>query len=194
MKYRNELIQIIKKDEQIMETLFIVKNLNLNDCWVGAGFIRNKVWDVLHEIKKTKINDIDVVFFNESIISENLEKEIEQKLTDINPKVKWSVKNQARMHLRNNHLKYSNVENAISYWPETATAIAVRLDSENKIEILAPHGLEDLFNLIVRPTPNFSPIIFQERIDAKLWKKQWKNLNINKTPNRFYPEASELLG
>ncbi|MTH15715.1 hypothetical protein GKZ88_09040 [Flavobacterium sp. LC2016-01] len=181
MKYRDELIQIIIKDPFIMETLIVVKNLNLHDCWIGAGFIRNKVWDILHEIKTTKLNDIDVVFFDENNISENLEKEIEQKLADINPMVKWSVKNQARMHLRNNHLKYSHTENAISFWPETATAIAVRLNSDYEIEILAPHGLNDLFNLIVKPTPNFNLAIFQERLNEKQWKKQWINLNIKHT-------------
>jgi hypothetical protein len=180
MEYKDELIDIITKDELIIETLSIVKNLKLNDCWVGAGFIRNKVWDILHEIKTTKLNDIDVVFFDETNVSEKLEKEIEQKLTEINPKVKWSVKNQARMHFRNNHLKYSNTENAISYWPETATAIAARLDSNDKIEILAPHGLNDLFNLIVKPTPNFDLIVFQKRINEKQWEKQWRNLKLNK--------------
>lgn len=176
MEYRNELIDIIAKDEQIIETLTIVKNLKLNDCWVGAGFIRNKVWDILHEKKTIQFNDIDVVFFDETNISEELEKEIEQKLNQIDPKMKWSVKNQARMHFRNNHLKYINTENAISYWPETATAIAARLNLNDKIEILAPHGLNDLFNLIVKPTPNFDLLVFQKRINEKQWEKQWKNL------------------
>lgn len=178
MEYRNELIDIITKDELIIETLTIVKNLKLNDCWVGAGFIRNKVWDILHEKRTINLNDIDVVFFDETNISEKLEKEIEQKLTEIDPKIKWSVKNQARMHFRNNHLKYINTENAISYWPETATAIAVRLNLNYKIEILAPYGLNDLFNLIVKPTPNFDLIVFQKRVNEKQWEKQWKNLKL----------------
>jgi hypothetical protein len=180
MDYKDELIDIIANDEHIIETLDIVKNLKLNDCWIGAGFIRNKVWDTLHKIKTTKLNDIDVVFFDETNLSEKVEKEIEQKLTKINPKVKWSVKNQARMHFRNNHLKYINTENAISYWPETATAIAVKLNSNNKIEILAPYGLNDLFDLIVKPTPNFDLIVFQKRVNEKQWIKQWKNLKLNK--------------
>lgn len=84
--------------------------------------------------------------------------------------------NQARMHFRNHHQPYSNTENAISYWPETATAIAARLNSNDKIEILPPHGLNDLFNLVVSPTPNFDWNMFQERITEKQWEQQWKNL------------------
>ncbi|WP_338839710.1 nucleotidyltransferase family protein [Flavobacterium ginsenosidimutans] len=178
MQFKNELTDIIVKDEQMISTLTRVKNLNLNDCWIGAGFVRNKVWDILHGQKTMKLNDIDVVFFDESNISENLEKKIEHQLTQISPEDNWSVKNQARMHFRNNHPKYINTENAISHWPETATAVSVRLNPNDQIEILAPYGLYDLFNLIVKPTPNFDLILFQKRVNEKQWKKQWENLKI----------------
>ncbi|WRQ77412.1 nucleotidyltransferase family protein [Pseudomonas saxonica] len=26
----------------------MVRSLNLPDCWIGAGFLRNAVWDYLH--------------------------------------------------------------------------------------------------------------------------------------------------
>ena len=178
MKYRAELIEILANDALVMETLTIVRTLKLNDCWVGAGLIRNAVWDSLHQIKTTKRNDIDVVFFDATTLSETQEKEIETKLHKINPEAKWSVKNQARMHIRNHHQQYSNTENAISYWPETATAIAARLGFDDTIEILAPHGLNDLFDLVVAPTPNFNWTIFQKRIEEKQWEKQWKNLKV----------------
>lgn len=37
--------------------------------------------------------------------------------------------------------------NALSLWPETATAVAVRLLENNALEIIAPFGLDDLFEL-----------------------------------------------
>lgn len=55
----------------------------------------------------------------------------------------------------------------------------MRLNLNDKIEILAPYGLNDLFNLIVKPTPNFDLIVFQKRVNEKEWKKQWKNLKLN---------------
>lgn len=174
MEYRNELIQMLAQDGQIFEILKTVKDLKLNDCWVGAGCIRNKVWDVLHKLAAEQYNDVDVVFFDEADISEKLEKEIEKKLSQIDSTIKWSVKNQARMHLRNNHAKYTSTQNAISHWPETATAVAARLNPNAEIEILAPYGLGDLFNLLVQPTPNFKMHIFQKRADEKQWKKNGK--------------------
>lgn len=176
MEYRIKLIQILAEDKQIFEILSIVRTIQLNDCWVGAGCIRNKVWDVLHDQTAQQHNDVDVVFFDESDVSERLEKEIEAKLLEANKTFKWSVKNQARMHLRNHHSKYADTRNAISHWPETATAVAARLNVDDEIEILAPHGLDDLFDLVVRPTPNFNPVVFQKRADDKQWEKQWKKL------------------
>ena len=70
-----------------------------------------KVLRALQENKITRVGGVKEINVNVRIISatnKNLEKEIEQKLTDTNPIVKWSVKNQARMHLRNNHLKYKD--------------------------------------------------------------------------------------
>ncbi|MBL0408362.1 nucleotidyltransferase family protein [Microvirga aerilata] len=48
--------------------LLHVESLGLPDCWIGAGFIRNTVWDVLHghEIDITRLNDVDVVFLDPS--------------------------------------------------------------------------------------------------------------------------------
>ncbi|HKX86176.1 MAG TPA: nucleotidyltransferase family protein [Flavobacterium sp.] len=178
MKYKEDFIQLLSQDRYILETLTVVRNLNLNDCWIGAGFLRNKIWDVLHEIKTLQQNDIDVVFFDTEDSTEATEKEMELHLAAINPKVKWSVKNQARMHLRNHHSQYNCTEDALSYWPETATAIAARVNSNDEIEILAPYGLNDLFQLIIRPTPNFNPTVFQKRLKEKQWERQWPKLKL----------------
>ncbi len=124
-----------------------------------------------------------MVFFDETNTSMNLESEIEQQLTKINPNLKWSVKNQARMHIRNHHLPYKDSENAISYWPETATAVAARLNVNDEIEILAPYGLSDLFHLIIRNTPNVDLDVFKERVAEKKWEKKWKSLRLYNEPN-----------
>lgn len=174
------LINYIQNDSWMLEILTIVKNLQLNDCWIGAGFIRNKVWDVLHAIERTKLNDIDVIYFNADATEKEKVLHIEFFLKTMYPTLNWSVKNQARMHLRNNHQPYLNCHHAISFWPETATAVAVRLNHKNRIEYLAPYGLDDLFNLIVTPTPQFDITVYNQRIQAKAWAKKWNLLIFKK--------------
>lgn len=176
--FSSELISIIKNDAWMLHILQIVNDLNLKDCWVGAGFVRNKVWDVKHNKPRTPLNDVDIIYFDSSNLSSEVDLQIEKTLKKKYPEVNWSVKNQARMHIYNNHSKYLNCLNAISFWPETATAIAIQLDKQLQINHIAPYGLNDLFHLVVRPTPNFNPTIYIQRIAKKSWKETWSKLKI----------------
>ncbi len=74
------------------------------------------------------------------------------------------------MHQRNNHEPYRSTADALLYWPETATAVAVRISSSTLIEIVAPYGLDDLFALRLRATPLFEghkQDIFWQRVVEK---------------------------
>ena len=176
--FTTEFITIIENDDWMLSILETVKSLNLPDSWIGAGFVRNKIWDYKHQRTRTSLNDIDVIFFDESNSSKEYELTLEEKLHTIMPSVNWSVKNQVRMSARNVHTPYKNCYEAISYWPETATAIAVKLNSSNQIEFIAPYGLNDIFNLIVKPTPNFDLTTYRNRIVGKKWKDAWDKLVI----------------
>src|SRR5829696_6605698 len=83
--------------------LLHVESLGLPDAWIGAGFIRNSVWDVLHgrTIDVAHLADVDVLYFDPDDTRKEREPEIERRLRNLAPRVPWSVKNQARMHLRN---------------------------------------------------------------------------------------------
>lgn len=175
---KRELQRIIQDDPWMIDILKTVRNLELNDCWIGAGFVRNKVWDVKHGKTRTPLNDIDVIHFDDIRTEKTFDQQLEERLKDSSPSLNWSVKNQARMHLRNNHEPYSNCNHAISFWPETATSVAIRLNAQDEIECIAPHDLKDLFNLLVVPTPDFNPTTYRERIAQKEWEKSWNQLKI----------------
>ncbi|WP_281990707.1 nucleotidyltransferase family protein [Aquimarina aggregata] len=177
-QYETEFIKIIENDIWMMDILSVVRDLQLKDCWIGAGFVRNKIWDEKHKINRTKLNDIDVIYFDTSNSTKAFDIKIENKLKSAYSNLNWSVKNQSRMHLRNRHKPYANCNEAISFWPETATAIAVRLNFKNQIEYIAPYGLEDLFSLLVRPTPKFDLTMYTSRIEKKRWKEKWTKLKI----------------
>lgn len=174
----NKLIEIIDSDEWMTNVLKVVRDLNLNDCWIGAGFVRNKVWDEKHGKERTELNDIDIIYFDKSNPTKEYDFQIESKLRNLNPNLNWSVKNQSRMHIRNGHKQYTDCNEAISFWHETATSIAVRLNFKNQIEYIAPYGLEDLFSLLVIPTPKFDLTIYNSRIEKKKWKEKWSKLEI----------------
>ena len=151
-----DIVALIQEDKWMMELLKCAKSLNLPDWWICAGFVRSKIWDVLHGFdERTTIPDIDVIYYDRTNIEESVEKEYEEVLKRLLPTIPWSVKNQARMHSVNNISPYTSSVDAISKFPETATALGVKLDEGNNVILTAPHGIEDVVNLRVKPTPYF---------------------------------------
>ena len=157
-------------------------NLEREDSlFLGGGIIRNLVWDYLHGYKSyTPIDDVDVIYFDQLSNTKNHDIVFEEKLNKAIPNLVWSVKNQARMHTINNDEQYQSIHEAISKWPETATAILARLSEEGQLKLIAPHGYTDLFRLLVVPTPRFEQKIdkYRERINKKNWKQTWPNLKL----------------
>ncbi|MGA3676637.1 nucleotidyltransferase family protein [Lysinibacillus agricola] len=178
-----ELKRLIAADDWMMGILTTVEKLQLPDSWVCAGFVRSKVWDVLHEKKyRTPLADIDVIYFDKVNALEDYEKQYEQELKKYLPDEPWSVKNQARMHVVNNSEPYQSSIDGIAHFPEIPTAIGVRLINE-KLEIAAPHGIQHLTSGIVAPTPYFqkeSPMheVYLNRVRNKQWELSWSKLQI----------------
>src|SRR5690606_1346882 len=145
---RNDIIELITQDEWMMDIIQLAKSLELPDWWVCAGFVRTKIWDTLHGFtERTPLADVDVVFYDENLLDESREKELENKLKQLNPTIPWSVKNEARMHLINNFPRFNSSVDAISKFPETVTALGVSLDENDQLLLTAPHGVEDVLQL-----------------------------------------------
>lgn len=174
-----EIAEFLERQPPIMSVLMQVDALTMEDCWVGAGFIRNAVWNHLHglPVDPTDGSDVDVVYHDPRDTSRERDAAIEKRLFAKRGDIPWSVHNQARMHDRNADAPYRNTEDAISHWPETATAIAARLRGRF-VEVIAPHGVRDLVELIVRPTPAFAHklAVYRERIASKDWASRWPRL------------------
>jgi hypothetical protein len=175
------LVKEIHKDKWMMDILKTVRDLDLPDCWIGAGFERNKAWDLLHEFEeRSPLSDVDVVFLDKENISKEYEVSIHLKLQKKHPNVNWEVINQAKTHTWHKRDPYNSTEEAISEWIETATCIGVQLSASNKLEVIAPHGLKDLEQLVLRPVPSLKDLsIFNERIKKKRWTQKWPKLSIS---------------
>ena len=178
----SELQALIASDDRRMQVLRIVRGLGLPDCWVAAGFVRNRVWDHAHGRASSPLpRDIDVIWFDPSACDARRDAGLETALRDRDGTLAWSVKNQARMHARNGDGPYRSAADAMRYWPETATAVGVRLGARGDIEVAAPLGLDDLFDLVVRPTQRFGvekQAVYLERILSKQWEQLWPSLQI----------------
>lgn len=176
------LCALIAGDEWRMRVLRAVRALDLPDWAIGAGFVRSRVWDWLcGDARETAPTDIDVLYYDTTNLEPAAETALERRL-DNALAAPWSVTNQARMHLYNGDPVYVSTEDALRHWLETPTAVAVRLRANDHIDVLAPWGLDDLFTMTVRPTPNglAKPDLYRRRLAEKNWQAVWPMLRIIK--------------
>lgn len=176
----SDIIQLIAQQDSMVKILRAVEALNLADCWIGAGFVRNTIWDALHDRPwSPSYGDVDVVYFDARDVRRERDEEISAGLTSAMPAVPWSVKNQARMHVRNGDPPYADTADALRHWSETCTAVAVRCVGPD-IELLAPFGISDLVSMTVTPTPAFErkPETWQVRLVGKGWLRRWPSLHV----------------
>lgn len=161
--------------------LAAVRDLDMPDGWTAAGFVRSAVWDRLcGNEAPTRLPDVDVIYFDPADTTRQREDTLQRALGDAMPAVPWSVKNQARMHVRNDDAPYRSTADAMEHWAETATCVAVRLDEQGMCRLLAPYGLDDLMAMRIRPTPLFMAKldVFRARARRKDWRASWPGVTV----------------
>ncbi len=174
------IIEWLRADEQRVEALKLAAALDLNDWCIAAGFVRNLVWDKLHDRRETTpLNDIDLIHFDLASSSKARDSALEQALHSQSA-LPWSVKNQARMHIRNGDPQYASTEEAMRYWVEVETAIGARLNSRGDIELVAPFGVGALFAYTITMNPHrLKPADFAGRLHTKRWLEHWPKLRVD---------------
>lgn len=149
-------------------------------AWITGGFVRNAIWDAVFDKGSfCTPADIDVIYLDIQRDLQLTEKGLESILIRNSKGTLWSVKDQSRMHTRGDDAPYRSLSEALRAFPDRSSAIAVRLPSEERLEILAPFGLADPFRGIVRPTPiGCSDSRYQRFLDRKLdgWRNRWPRL------------------
>ena len=176
----HKILDIVKNSNRITSIIQTIKLINTENLMLTGGSLRNVVWNYLHYYtEEYELEDCDIIFYNPTNLSKAYENSIKSKLEYLNPDIKWSVKNQARMHIRNGHKPYSGIYNALSAFPETCSSVAI----DRNWNIISPYGLEDLLNLIVKPTPfciDNEIGVYDRRIRQKNWIYKWADLQIER--------------
>ena len=179
-----DILALVAGDAWMMGALEAVAGLGLPDAWIGAGFLRGAVWDRLHGYaERTPLGDIDVIFHDPGNLDPTADEALERRLGAALPGLPWSVRNQARMHLKNGDPPYRSSADALAHWLETPTAVALRLDAAAGPELLAPLGTRDLLGLMVRPTPHARKhkhrlAAYRARLESKNWPAKWPRLRV----------------
>lgn len=182
MRRDTDLINALQTNLPLWEALHRLPDLELPDWYLGGGCITQTWWNQAHQRPPWQgILDYDLVYFDPDLSREREDRarlEAEVLLADL--KLALDVKNQARVHLWYQDRfdtairPYTSTRNAIDTWPTTSNAIGIRI-VDGEPEIYAPFGLDDLFNLVIRPNRILvSRNVYEAK--ARRWKSEWPKL------------------
>jgi uncharacterized protein len=138
----------------LLGVIKVMRELHQPDMWLAGGAVRNSVWlELFGADCRLRIKDFDIAFFDKD---SGREREAEMKAYMLShlPGWEFDVKNQASFAVwRKGRFPFESTADGISNWLLTTAAVGVALSENDEIDILAPYGLADLFNGVVRPTP-----------------------------------------
>ena len=188
MTETEQLLQMLKKNKSVQFILEHAKELNMPNWYLGSGGIVQTVWNIKHGFDpEYGMKDYDLVYYDANNTSSEAQDVFIEKGKELFKKIPVLVEivNEARVYLwyrkefgyPTDQEQYKSVEDAISVWPTTATAIGVRKNADGKFQVYAPFGLDDLMNMIVKANkPRITEKVYQDKVDR--WTKVWPNLKV----------------
>jgi len=180
------LTEIIRSSSWFMELLLAARDVQPPDWLLGGGALRDLVWDRLHgRAQPTPPRDVDLAFFDPERLDPGRDAEVERALSARLPGVPWDAKNQAAVHRWYPRVFGFEVEplastaDGVATWPETATAVAVRLEPGEQLLVVAPWGLADLLGIVCRRNPRRVTVEeYRRRVAAKRIAERWPGVTI----------------
>jgi len=183
---------IVRSTAWLMRALEAARRVDAPDWLIGDGAVRTAVWDRLHGYDHaTPIADIDLAFFDATDLSEEREGQVEAWLRDALPNMPWDAKNQAAVHLWYVQKfgyavePFQSSADGVATWPETATAVALRLTEGDDLIVCAPFGLDDLLGLVHRRNPRRASMReYERRLCSKRISERWPHVRVVQTGQR----------
>lgn len=183
------LESILNKSKKIKEILRVLEqyskeNQDFKNYYLAAGCINQTIFNYYHNYDLDYgIGDYDIVYYDEDTSYEKEDiiiKDLKERLKHLD--LKFDIKNEKRVHIwynekyKTNRKEYQSVEDAISKWGTTITCLGVRMEN-NKLIVCAPYGLNDLFNLILRPVKiDFTKEDYEKKVTK--WTSKWELLKV----------------
>jgi uncharacterized protein len=180
------LASMVGSTPWLLEALRAARDVDPPDWLVGGGVLRDLVWNRLHgRPGPDRPRDVDLAFFDPGRLDRARDAEVEAALTARHPGVVWDAKNQAAVHTWYGRVfggqvaPLTSAADGVATWPETATAVAVRLLPDDAVQVVAPCGLEDLFGLVCRRNPRrVSVDHYRQRVRDKRIAERWPGVEV----------------
>ncbi|MEV4875881.1 nucleotidyltransferase family protein [Streptomyces cyaneofuscatus] len=182
----DELRSVLSRNEVLTEVMARAAALELPGCYVTAGCLFQTVWNVVTGRPSTHgIKDYDIFYFDGTDLSWEAEDAVIKMGQEVfaGLPAEVEIRNEARVHLWYEEKfgvpcqPYDSTEAAIDSFAATTCCLGVRLEPGGGWRVYAPHGLSDVFNLVVRPNPVLAPREVYEAKAAR-WRDEWPELTV----------------
>ncbi|MBO0806818.1 MAG: nucleotidyltransferase family protein [Actinobacteria bacterium] len=181
----------LSRNETLIRVLGAAARMDLPGWYLVAGCLYQTVWNVVTgQPPEAGILDYDLAYCDASDLSWDAEDSVIQAARtvfgDLTAPVQ--IRNQARVHLWYEQKfgvrcpPHSSTEAAIDTFEATTACLGVRTEPGGRWRIYAPHGLADVFNLVVRPNPALAPREVYQAKTAR-WQHQWPSLTVVPWPD-----------
>jgi len=154
---------IVRASPILMQVLTIARALDLPQWRIVSGAVYQTVWNALTgRAPDHGIRDYDLFYFDASDLSYEAEDVVIRRAAAAFPEPlsqTVEVRNQARVHLwfedhfGEPYAPLISTDAAIDRFVAPAFAVGVRLETDDRIDICAPFGLDDVFAMRLRPNP-----------------------------------------
>lgn len=195
----DELVSAVLASALLRAALERLDGCGLPDWFLGAGAVAQTVWNSRYGCADGYgLADLDVVYFDPDLDAEPervAHRMVSARLAVLGVKV--DVKNQARVHLwypdsfGSRIRPYGSIQDAMSTWPTTATAVGVTMH-RGVVTAYSAFGLSDLFAGIVRANRVQVPrAVYEEK--ASRWASVWPQLDVLPWEQGLGAEGTRLL-
>lgn len=185
------LKSVLSSNEVLLDVLDRTASMALPDWYLTAGCLFQTVWNVVTGRPPTSgIKDYDVFYFDDGDLSWEAEDAVIRSGAELfaGLPAEVEIRNEARVHLWYEQkfgvpcAPHTSTESAIDCFAATTCCLGVRLEPTGRWRSYAPHGLSDVFNLVVRPNPVLAPREVYEAKTAR-WRRQWPELTVLEWPS-----------
>jgi hypothetical protein len=170
----------LRRNDVLVDVLRGAAALDLPRWYLTAGCLCQTVWNVVSGRPPAEgIRDYDLFYFDDTDLSWEAEDAV---IRGAGLPATVEIRNEARVHLWYERKfgvpcpPYPSTEAAIDSFAATTCCLGVRLVAD-RWRVYAPHGLADVFNLVVRPNPGLAPRhVYEAKTDR--WRAQWPSLTV----------------
>ena len=157
----DRLRAILLRDQLAWDALRRARDVALPDWWIVSGCLYQAVWNAMDgQPSGYGVKDVDLIYFDAADLSYEAEDAVIRRaapaFSGLSSPVE--IRNQARVHLwypDRFSLPYPQLRAAaesLLYYASRTHAVGARLAADDRLDITAPFGLEDVFAR--RITPN----------------------------------------